>query len=205
MTLGWVGVLLVRGALGACALLALPWLLGEVNYVSLEPGTGAGDSFALPRVAHARARSEGRAQEYVLAVRRQLNISSAMFCVAFEESVVLFALVLLEHAYGNTPWIAANWRLSLPAVLALIVLGLRTYKFLRSAWRMFSSVLWARAQVGVAHDAQCRDLGAVCWLVLGVSARAASLDRGPVDGGRAGLGACAHRCDWHHAHCGAFG
>lgn len=125
MSLGGVGVLVVRAALGGCAALALPWLLGEVNYVSLEPNL-ASNAHTLPRVAHARTRSESRAHSYVLAVRRQLSASSLLFCVAFEESMMLFALVLLEHAHGDASWVRANWNVSLPLVLLLIVLGLRT-------------------------------------------------------------------------------
>ena len=42
---------------------------------------------------------------------------------------MLFVLVLLEHAHGHVPWVRAHWRVSLPMVLLLIVLGLREWCF----------------------------------------------------------------------------
>lgn len=126
MSVGALGVLVARAVLAACAALALPWLHGEVNYASLEPNVDS-SAHTLPRVAHMRTRSESRAHEYVQAVRRQLSLSSALFCVAFEESTMLFVLVFLEHVHGDMPWIHTNWHASLPLVLLLIVLGLRTY------------------------------------------------------------------------------
>ncbi|WFD00760.1 hypothetical protein MYAM1_003512 [Malassezia yamatoensis] len=119
----WVLVLVVRAALGFCAVLVLPWLLGEVSYVSLEP-QASWDVGTLPRVAHMRVRSGSIAHTYVQAVRKQLRLSSVLFCVALEESATLLVLVLLQHSYGNAVWIHRNWSFSLAVVLTLIVLGL---------------------------------------------------------------------------------
>ncbi|WFD44820.1 hypothetical protein MPSI1_003491 [Malassezia psittaci] len=119
----WVVVLVVRAALGSCAVLVLPWLLGEVSYVSLEP-QASWDAGTLPRVAHMRTRSESIAHTYVQAVRRQFNLSSVLFCVALEESATLLVLVLLQHSYGDAVWIHRNWNFSLALMLTLIVLGL---------------------------------------------------------------------------------
>lgn len=118
-------VLLVRAVLAAAACAALPWLRGEARYASLEPDgmrvvTAAPE---LPTAFAPRNATHGPA-EAVQRILRFLNAPSALFCVAMEESMVLFALVLLENAHARVATLQAHWRVSLPVVVLLITLGL---------------------------------------------------------------------------------
>ncbi|WFC95503.1 hypothetical protein MBRA1_002151 [Malassezia brasiliensis] len=186
MSVGGLGVLLARAALAGCAALALPWLHGEVNYVSLEPSADGG-ALSLPRVAHARARSESRAHGYVQAVRRQMSVSSALFSLAFEESAMLFVLVLLEHAHGDVPWVRAHWRVSLPMVLLLIVLGLRFFEVVLARAGVLGITLIAALSGSAAGGAMCDSYETIAirrqrrWRESDVQTAQASFERACMD------------------------
>ena len=97
-----VVVLLLRLVLFVGAYGALPWLIGEARYVSLETESdSASDIHLLPSVSHARTRSLPQGARLARAVHRSfvqsISAPSILFCVAVEESLILLVLVFLEH------------------------------------------------------------------------------------------------------------
>lgn len=117
----------VRAGLGACAYTLLPYILGEAYSASLDPGEP--QELALPGVVTMSYRA-ARLKDLVRNLARGLGASpslraaSLLFCVAFEESLILFALVLLENVHSGAPWLLVNWRISMAVVLILIVLAI---------------------------------------------------------------------------------
>ncbi|WFD36431.1 hypothetical protein MCUN1_003310 [Malassezia cuniculi] len=117
----------VRSGLGACAYMLLPYILGEAYSASLDPGAPA--ELALPGVATmahraARLKDAVRSLAKGLGASPTLRAASILFCIAFEESAILFCLVLLENVHEGAPWLLVNWRISMAVVLILIVLAI---------------------------------------------------------------------------------
>lgn len=124
-----VVVLLLRLVLFVGAYGALPWLIGEARYVSLETESdSASDIHLLPSVSHARTRSLPQGARLARAVHRSfvqsISAPSILFCVAVEESLILLVLVFLEHIYLHGPTLLLQWRISLTAVILCIGLWL---------------------------------------------------------------------------------
>lgn len=166
----------IRLALFAgCRLTLLPLLLGEARHASLDEGASdAIELGELPRPATTTTRSPSSARFTASASasssspRDLLNTvtdslkdphqaSSHVFSLCFEESAILFALVLLE-AMGTVPHelLEKNWTFSLIGVVALAVLLiplgiclLVTFRFdsaspilKRALWALIPFVLW---------------------------------------------------------------
>ncbi|WFD22127.1 hypothetical protein MEQU1_000789 [Malassezia equina] len=124
-----VVVLLLRLVLFVGAYGALPWLIGEARYVSLESQSETPDEIhLLPSVSHARTRSVPQSARLARLLHQSfvqsISLPSILFYVAVEESLILFVLVLLEHIYLHGPTLLLQWRISLTAVILCIVLWL---------------------------------------------------------------------------------
>lgn len=156
-----VAVLLVRAALLACAYAMVPWLVGEARYVSLEAPAGApAPSLTLPSVAHARRPSAPLVSRWT---KTTLPTSSLLFCVALEETLILFVLVFFEHVHADLAWLRWHWWLSLSAVQAWIIVVLPLYACMllcfghaRRQWRttrgvasvgLYAAWVWALVRV----------------------------------------------------------
>lgn len=121
-----------------CRLTLLPILLGEAQHASLDntgnPSDGL-DAHELPTPAttshvsrHTRSISDvvSRWQSLALSLKDPHQASSHMFSLCFEESTILFVLVLLE-ATGrvSTEALKRNWTFSLVTVVFFAVLMIR--------------------------------------------------------------------------------
>lgn len=125
-----------------CRLTILPILLGEARHASLDETLSDGVELSeLP--APVSSSSSGRSQAHPLtrlkaqtpstissriaqSIRDPHQASSHVFSLCFEESAILFVLVLLE-ATGtiSTQALHRNWTFSLVSVIALAVLFIR--------------------------------------------------------------------------------
>ena len=120
----------VRSALGACAYMLLPLILGEAYSASLDLGEAAdGELPGVVTMAHRATRLKDMVRNLArgLGASPALRASSLLFCVAFEESLVLFVLVILENVRAGEAWLILNWRVSMAVVLVLIVLAIPLY------------------------------------------------------------------------------
>ncbi|WFD26485.1 hypothetical protein MNAN1_001468 [Malassezia nana] len=120
-------VLFFRLVLFVGAYGALPWIIGEARYVSLETGTErATELHVLPSVSHARTRSLSQSARLARLLHQSfvqsISVPSILFFVSVEESLILFVLVFLEHIYLPVSALQPHWHVSLTAVILCIVL-----------------------------------------------------------------------------------
>jgi hypothetical protein len=125
----------------ACRTLLLPLLFGEARHASLDlvddddgaplspaevplrtlPSPATASRRAGAAAAHTRS-SSSTAPQLLFNLIAPHSASALLFALSFEESSLLFLLVLLEALGLDGRVLRAHWRLSLLAVLALAVL-----------------------------------------------------------------------------------
>lgn len=143
-----MAVCIVRLLLLSGAYAALPWLIGEAQYVSLESEHARPIDMNLPNVVHARARAVSRVARLVRTIEqnlpKSLSSSSVLFCISAEESICLLCLAVLERMHADIPQLLIQWRVSLTIVILLIVIGLPLcasillcFGSVRRQWRSF--------------------------------------------------------------------